>query len=283
MANAAAHATSSSRIHPTAIIEKGARIAESAEIGPYCIIGGEVTLGENVRLLSHVCIGGNTTIGDGTQIFPFASIGYAPQDLKYKGEKSRLVIGQRNVIREHVTMNPGTEGGGMLTQVGDDCLFMVNSHIAHDCRIGNRVVMANNATLAGHVTIGDFAIIGGLAAVHQFVRIGKHAIVGGMAGAEHDVIPSGSIIGERPWLAGLNIIGLKRRNFDRETIHALRNAYKMLFESDEGTLLERTSRTQETFGKVEPVRDIIEFIEDKGPRSLCVPRSRNASSVPSES
>jgi UDP-N-acetylglucosamine acyltransferase len=284
MANATATATvSSPRIHPTAIIEKGARIAESAEIGPYCTVGGEVVIGENVRLISHISVGGRTEIGDGTQIFPFASIGHAPQDLKYKGEKSRLVIGKRNIIREHVTINPGTEGGGMLTQVGDNCLFMVSTHIAHDCRIGNNVVMANTATLAGHVTIGDFAIIGGLAAVHQHVRIGKHAIIGGMAGAENDVIPYGSVIGERPWLAGLNIIGLKRRNFDRETIHALRNAYKIIFESEEGTLLERTARVQEAFQKIEPVQDIIDFIEDKGVRSLCVPKSRNAPAVPSES
>jgi UDP-N-acetylglucosamine acyltransferase len=283
MANASAAAMpSSARIHPSAVVEKGARIAGSAEIGPFCVVGGEVDLGENVRLHSHVSISGQTKIGDGTQIFPFASIGHAPQDLKYKGEKSRLVIGRNNIIREHVTINPGTEGGGMLTQVGDDCLFMVNAHVAHDCRIGNHVIMANNATLAGHVTLGDFVIVGGLAAVHQHVRIGRHAIIGGMAGAEHDVIPYGSVIGERPWLAGLNIIGLKRRGFDRETIHALRNAYKMLFESEEDTLLERTARVQETFSKCEPVREIIEFIEDKGVRSLCVPRSRNAPLVPSE-
>jgi UDP-N-acetylglucosamine acyltransferase len=284
MASATATASvSNTRIHPTAIIEKGAHIATTAEIGPYCTVGSEVVIGENVRLISHVSVGGRTEIGDGTQIFPFASIGHAPQDLKYKGEKSRLVIGKRNIFREHVTINPGTEGGGMLTQVGDDCLFMVSTHIAHDCRIGNHVIMANNATLAGHVVIGDFAIIGGLAAIHQHVRIGKHAIIGGMAGAENDVIPYGSVIGERPWLAGLNIIGLKRRNFDRETIHALRNAFKLIFESEEGTLLERTAQAQEAYQQFEPVRDILAFIEDKGVRSLCVPKSRNAPTVPQES
>lgn len=281
MANSATAAHASANIHPTAIIERGARIAESAQVGPYCTVGPEVTLGENVRLVSHVSVGGITEIEEGTQIFPFASIGHAPQDLKFKGEKSRLVIGKRNVIREHVTMNPGTEGGGLITRVGDNCLFMVGSHVAHDCQIGNNVVMANNATLAGHVTVGDFAILGGLSAVHQHVRIGRHSIIGGMAGAEHDVIPYGSVVGERPALAGLNIIGLKRRGFDRETIHALRNAYKMLFEADEDTLLERTARVQEAYQNVEPVREIIEFIEDKGVRSLCVPR-KGITAEPSE-
>lgn len=284
MAHASAISSSaSSRIHPTAVIEKGAQIAASVEIGPFCVIGAQVKLSENVRLLSHVVIAGDTEVGESTQIFPFASIGHAPQDLKFKGEKSKLIIGKNNVIREHVTINPGTEGGGLLTKVGDNCLFMVNTHIAHDCHIGNHVVMANNATLAGHVTVGDYVIIGGLAAVHQHVRIGKHAIIGGMAGAENDVIPYGSIIGERPWLAGLNIIGLKRRGFDRETIHALRNAYKMLFDTEESTLLERSVRVQETFGTCEPVQEILHFIEDKGPRSLCVPKSRNTAPVQSES
>src|SRR6185369_14225842 len=150
--------------------------------------------------------GGNTQIGENTKVFPFASIGHAPQDLKYKGEKSKLVIGKNNVIREHVTINPGTEGGGMLTQIGDNCLLMVGAHVAHDCRVGNNVIMANNATLGGHVLVDDFAIIGGLSAVHQFVRIGKHAIVGGMSGVENDVIPYGSVIGERASLAGLNLV-----------------------------------------------------------------------------
>ncbi len=260
-----------SNIHPTAIIEKGAKITGTAKVGAFCVVGSEVTLEEGVELISHVSIGGPTSIGENTKIFPFASIGHIPQDLKYKGEKSRLVIGKNNIIREHVTMNPGTQGGGMLTQVGDNCLFMVGAHVAHDCRIGNNVIMANNATLGGHVFVDDYAIIGGLAAVHQFVRIGKHAIVGGMSGVENDVIPYGSVIGERASLAGLNLVGLKRRNFDRETIHALRNAYKMLFEADSGTLFERSAKVQEAFNKVAPVQEIIDFMEDKGARSLCTP------------
>jgi UDP-N-acetylglucosamine acyltransferase len=176
------------------------------------------------------------------------------------------------MIREHVTINSGTENGGLITKIGNNCLFMVGSHIAHDCQIGNNVIMANNATLAGHVFVDDYAIIGGLAAIHQFVRIGKHYIIGGMSAVERDVIPFGSVIGERAWLAGLNLIGLKRRNFDRETIHALRNAYKMLFEDDNGTLLERSQKVIETFNGIEPVREIIEFMSDKGSRSLCTPK-----------
>ena len=258
-------------IHPTTVIENGAKIAESVKIGAFCVVGSEVTLDKGVELVSHVSISGRTSVGENTKIYPFASLGHAPQDLKYKGEKSKLVIGKNNVIREQVTMNPGTEGGGMLTEVGDNCLFMVGAHVAHDCRIGSNVIMANNATLGGHVFVDDFAIIGGLAAVHQFVRIGKHAIIGGMSGVENDVIPYGSVIGERASLAGLNLVGLKRRNFDRETIHALRNAYKMLFEAEGGTLFERSSKVQEAFSKIAPVQEIIDFMEDKGVRSLCTP------------
>ncbi len=260
-------------LHPTAIIEDGATVADSAKVGPFCVVASEATLAAGVELVSHVCVAGHTSIGENTKIFPFASIGHAPQDLKFKGEKSKLVIGKNNIIREQVTMNPGTEGGGMITQIGDNCLFMVGAHVAHDCRIGNNVIMANNATLGGHVFIDDFAIIGGLAAVHQFVRIGKHAIIGGMSGVENDVIPYGSVIGERAALAGLNIIGLKRRNFDRETIHALRSAYKMLFDAEHGTLFERSAKVQEAFQKFMPVQEIIEFMEDKGSRSLCTPRT----------
>ena len=172
------------------------------------------------------------------EIFPFSSIGTSPQDLKYKGEKSKLVIGSNNIIREYVTMNPGTRGGGLITRIGNNCLFMISCHVAHDCFIGNNVIMANNATLAGHVYIDDYAIIGGLSAIHQFVRIGKHAMVGGMSGVEHDVIPYGSVMGDRAFLSGLNIIGLKRRGFKRNEIHDLRTAFRLIF-SIEGTITER--------------------------------------------
>src|SRR5574340_671035 len=176
-------------IHSTAIVAAGARIAASAVIGPYCVIGGQVEIGEHVRLISHVVVDGITSIGEHTLVFPFASLGLRPQDLKYQGEASRLVIGKNNHIREQVTMNPGTEGGGMVTRVGDNGLFMVGAHVAHDCQVGDHVIFANNATLAGHVHVGDYAVLGGLSAVHQFVRIGRHVMVGGMTGVENDVIP----------------------------------------------------------------------------------------------
>ncbi|MDX2113297.1 MAG: acyl-ACP--UDP-N-acetylglucosamine O-acyltransferase [Alphaproteobacteria bacterium] len=260
-------------IHPTAVVSRGAVLAADVSVGPYCVIDSEVTIGAGTKLMSHVAISGNTTIGRDCTIYPFASLGHAPQDLKYKGEKSELVIGDSNVIREHVTMNPGTEGGGLLTRVGSHCLFMVGSHVAHDCKIGNHVILVNNATLGGHVEIGDHAIIGGMSAVHQFVRIGTHAMIGGMSGVEHDVIPFGSVMGERANLAGLNLVGLKRRGFDRDTIHGLRNAYKMLFEEESGTLAERAQKVAETFGEFEAVKEVLSFMHDKGSRSLCVPKS----------
>ena len=263
-------------IHPTAVIGKNVKLAEGVRVGPYCVVDGEVTIGAGTELVSHVAIGGDTAIGKNCRIFPFASLGHAPQDLKYKGEKSKLVIGDNNIIREQVTMNPGTEGGGMITSVGNNCLFMVGAHVAHDCRIGNHVILVNNATLGGHVEIGDHAIIGGLSAVHQFVRIGAHAMIGGMSGVEHDVIPYGSVMGERASLAGLNLVGLKRRGFDRDTIHALRNAYKMLFEDEEGTLAERAERIRKEFANVEAIAEILSFMNDKGSRSLCVPKSPQA-------
>src|ERR1700739_1226866 len=179
------------QIHPTAIVAPGAMLAEDVVIGPYCVVGDNAVLGPRVTLRSHVVVDGRTTIGEGTRVFPFASIGLEPQDLKYRGERSELVIGRNNTIREYVTMNPGTEGGGMVTRIGDDCLFMVGAHVAHDCQIGDHVIMANNATLGGHVTLGDYVVIGGLSAVHQFVRIGAHAMIGGMSGVENDVIPFG--------------------------------------------------------------------------------------------
>ncbi len=260
-------------IHPTAVIADGANIASDVLIGPYCVIDADVMIGAGTVLKSHVVVTGHTSIGKNCTIYPFASLGSAPQDLKFKGEASKLTIGDNNMIREHVTMNPGTEGGGLMTSVGSHCLFMVGSHVAHDCRVGDRVIMANNATLGGHVEVGDFAIIGGLAAVHQWVRIGPHAIIGGMSGVEHDVIPYGSVMGERANLAGLNLVGLKRQGFDRETIHGLRNAYKMLFEDADGTLAERSVRTRENFGAIKEVMQVLNFVGDKGSRSLCVPKS----------
>lgn len=263
-------------IHPTAIVDPAARLADGVTIGPYCCIGPDVELGPRVVLVSHVAVAGRTTVGEATRIFPFASIGHAPQDLKYKGEPSSLVIGRNNTIREHVTMNPGTEGGGMETRVGDNSLFMVGSHVAHDCILGDNVILANNATLAGHVQVGDSAVLGGLSAVHQFVRIGAHAMVGGMSGVENDIIPYGSVTGNRAHLSGLNIIGMKRRGFSRDEIHAVRNAYRRLFEDRQGTMQERVEQVAEQFQQVAPVMDIVSFIRADSSRSICQPKPENA-------
>ena len=259
------------QIHPTAIVARQACLAPDVVIGPFCVVGEHVALGAGVTLRAHVIVDGHTTIGEGTRIFPFASIGLEPQDLKYRGEASSLVIGRRNTIREHVTMNPGTTGGGMVTRVGDNCLFMVGAHIAHDCQIADHVIMANNATLAGHVVIGEHAFLGGLCAVHQFVRIGKHAMIGGMSGVERDVIPYGQVIGNRARLTGLNIIGMQRRGFSREDIQGLRNAYQFLFHSP-GTLSDRVSETAERFAGVAPVDDIIRFIRADSSRAISQPK-----------
>jgi UDP-N-acetylglucosamine acyltransferase len=258
-------------IHPTAIVERGAELGRTTVVGPYCHVGPHVELGDGVRLISHVVVAGHTRIGAGSVIYPFASIGQPPQVLKPIGERSELVIGANNTIREHVTMNPGTGFGKIITTVGDGGLFMVGVHVAHDCEVGNNVVMANNATLGGHVQVGDFAYIGGLAAVHQFVRIGRHAMIGGMSGVENDVIPYGSVMGDRARLSGLNIVGLKRRGFSREQIHSLRNAYRLLF-AQEGTMQERLSDVAELFEDSGPVIDIIEFIRVDSSRAICQPK-----------
>lgn len=258
-------------IHPSAIVDPAAKLGEGVDIGPFCVVGPDVTLGDGVRLVSHVAVDGHTSIGAETVIYPFASIGHRPQDLKFHGEASELVIGARNQIREHVTMNPGTEGGGMITRVGDDGLFMMGSHVAHDCIVGDHVIMANNATLGGHVTLGDYVIIGGLSAVRQFVRIGSHAMIGGMSGVENDVIPFGLVMGDRARLAGLNLVGLERRGFKKDDIHALRAAYRMLF-GPEGTFAERVDGVGRDFGERALISDVLSFIRAKEARSLCQPR-----------
>ena len=260
-----------SQIHPTAIVAPGAMLARDVVIGPYCVVGEHVSLDAGVMLCSHVVVDGCTTVGASTRIFPFASIGLEPQDLKYRGEESALVIGRNNRIREYVTMNPGTAGGGMVTRIGDSCLFMVGAHVAHDCRIADHVIMANNATLAGHVVIDDYAVLGGLCAVHQYVRIGRHAMIGGMSGVERDVIPYGQVMGDRARLCGLNIIGMQRRGFSREDIQRLRNAYQFLFSSD-GTLSDRVNETAERFSGIAPVDDILEFIRTDSSRAICQPK-----------
>ncbi len=260
-----------SDIHPSAVIEEGASLGKGVTIGPYCCVGGEVELGDGVTLHAHAVLAGRTTIGPNTEIFPFASIGHRPQDLKYAGEPSRLAVGANNVIREYVTMNPGTAGGGMITHVGNNGLFMVGAHVAHDCSIGDHVIMVNNATLGGHVEVGEHAIIGGLSAVHQFVRVGKHAMVGGMSGVENDVIPFGSVMGNRAYLSGLNVVGLKRRGFSRDDIHKLRNAYRLLF-AQEGTMQERLDDVAELFADTEVVMEIVDFIRAASSRAVCQPK-----------
>lgn len=259
-------------IHSTAIVENGAVLADDVKIGPYCMVGPYVQLGEGVCLESHVVVAGHTKIGTGTQIFPFASIGHKPQDLKYAGEETYLEIGSNNQIREHVTMNPGTAGGGGITRVGDNCLFMMGSHVGHDCQVGNHAILANNATLAGHVELADHVILGGLSAVRQWSRIGTGAIVGGMTGVEFDVIPFGSVIGDRARLAGLNLVGLKRKGFPRDQIHALRNAYKELFESEVGTLRERAQTVAKAKADQPLVKAITDFILEYENRRFCTPR-----------
>ena len=263
-----------SLIHPTAIISSPENIGDDVRIGPYCTIGPDVILENSVQLHSHVVIDGHTSVGYKSTIYPFASIGFPPQDLKYKGEKSKLIIGKRNEIREHVTINPGTEGGLMETRIGDNCLFMIGSHIAHDCVVGNHVILANNATLGGHVEVGDYAIIGGLSGVHQFVRIGAHAMVGGMSGVEQDLIPYGSAMGERARLRGLNLVGLQRRNFSREDIHILRTAYRLMF-AQEGTLSERIEDVIQLYGNSSEVMEIISFIRAENTRSVLQPKPLN--------
>lgn len=258
-------------VHPTAIVEAGAKLGDGVKIGPYSVVGGEVELGQGVELVSHVCVAGRTKIGAGTRIFPFASVGHQPQDLKYKGELSTLLIGAECILREGVTINPGTEGGGMVTVIGDRCAFLANSHVGHDCHVGSNVVFSNNVMLAGHCTVGDYAILGGGAAVIQFARVGAHSFLGGMSGLEQDLIPYGMALGNRAHLSGLNIVGLQRRGFSRTDIHALRRAYRLLF-ADEGTLLERVEDVVAEFSENPIVAEIVAFIKEGGKRSICTPR-----------
>lgn len=263
-------------IHALSDISSDAKLGSNIEIGPFCEIGPDVELGNNVKIQSHVVICGQTKIGDNCEIYPFAALGKIPQvaDFKDPDKNSKLIIGNNNRIREHVTMHSGTEHGGWISSVGDNGLFMAGSHVAHDCILGNDIIFANNATLGGHCTIGDGAILGGLTAVHQFVRIGRKAFIGGMSGVEHDVIPFGMAIGHRAGLGGLNIVGLKRSGFTREQIHELRAAYQKIF-THEKTLKERVDDVYEEYKNNETVSEIIEFIRNESSRALCVPREHN--------
>lgn len=263
-----------SEIHPSAIVSSDAEL-EDVYVGPFCQVDANVRLGVGCRLESHVVVTGRTSLGAGCRVFPFASLGHRPQDLKYRGEESELIIGSNNQIREHVTMHPGTAHGGGTTRIGNDGLFMVGVHIAHDCQVGNGVIMANNATLAGHVELADYAFLGGLSAVHQFVRIGRQAMIGGLAGVEADVIPYGMVLGNRAYLNGLNIIGMKRRGVDRDGIQNLRNAYRALFMMD-GTFAERMIEVAEQYKADPRVIEIIDFIRSGDNRSICLPKVHRA-------
>ena len=259
-------------IHNSSVISKEAKIGKNVKIGPFCYVGPEVELDDDVELISNVHIEGNTKIGKGTKIFPFSSIGTQPQDLKFNNEKNSLVIGENNLIREYVTINPGTAGGGSVTTIGNNCLFMISSHIAHDCKIGNSVIIANNVPLGGHVTIEDSVVIGGNSAVQQFTRIGRLAMIGGMTGVLKDVIPFGLSIGNRNYLQGLNLIGLRRKKYDNQKIMGLDKAFKKIFESK--NLHENLSKINGEYKDNELVREVIKFIEKDKKRPICSPENK---------
>ncbi len=265
-------------VHPSAVIEDGAQLGADVAVGPFCHVGPDVILGDGVELVSHVALHGRTSVGARTRIFPFASIGHQPQDLKFHGEPSVLEIGADCLIREGVTMNPGTEGGGLKTVVGKGCTFLANSHVAHDCHVGDHVIFSNNVMIAGHTHVGDYVIMGGGSALHQFVRVGSHAFIGGLAAVENDVIPYGMAMGNRAYLAGLNLVGLKRRGFSRESIHDLRRAYRLLFAA-EGTLKERVEDVAGEFATHPQVQEILDFIRDATDRAVLTPREAKDSAA----
>ena len=256
-------------IHSSSVISKKAKIGKNVKIGPFCFVGEFVELEDNVELISNVHIEGNTKIGNGTKIFPFASLGTAPQDLKYNKEPTSLIVGKDNTIREYVTINPGTEGGGGKTIVGNNCLFMISSHVAHDCKVGNNVIIANNVPLGGHVTIEDSVVIGGNSAVQQFTRIGRLAMIGGMTGVLKDVIPFGLSVGNRNHLQGLNLIGLRRKNYENKKIMELDQAYKEIFSSKK--LHENISKINNQFKENDLVKEVINFIARDKKRAICTP------------
>ena len=257
-------------IHSTAIIDPKAKIGKNVQIGPYSIIGPNVEIGDNTIVQSHVSILANTIIGKDNKIYPFVSIN-EPQDLKYKGEPTNLIIGNNNRIREYVSINPGTVGGGGKTVIGNNCLFMVSSHIAHDCQLGNNVIVANNVAIAGHAIIDDHVIIGGNSAVQQFTRIGKMAMIGGMTGVLHDVIPYGLSMGNRNSLQGLNLIGLRRAKFDNKDILVLSDAYKEIFATK--NLTDNLIKLNGSFKDNPLVKEVLEFITKDKKRSICTPFS----------
>ena len=259
-------------IHKTALVDSKSKVSNSADIGPYSVIGPNVEIGENVVIYSHVNISGNTKIGNNNKIYPFASIGNDPQDLKYNGEETKLIIGDNNKIREYVTINPGTNGGGGLTKVGNNCLFMVSSHIAHDCIVENNVILANNVPLGGHAHIEENVIIGGNSAVQQFTRVGKFSMIGGMCGVVRDIIPYAMVHGNRSILQGLNLIGLRRKNIPNKDILILSEAYKEIFKNE--NLTENLKNLNQELRKNELVNDVVKFLEKDKKRPICTPFSK---------
>lgn len=262
--------TGSTDIHPSAVVEKGAKIGSRCRIGPFCHVGADVTLEEGVALLGHVSIAGATTIGEGTRVYPHAALGFEPQNLKHKGGRTTLQIGRNCTIREGVTIHTGTDTSRGRTAVGDDCYLMAYAHVAHDCLVGRNVTMANGATLAGHCEVGDFVTIGGLSALHQFVRIGHHAFIGGASGIAGDVIPYGMALGNRAHLKGLNIIGMRRSGMARADILEVRRAYRIIFDRSR-PMGENLQRAAAEFGNSATVRDMIDFLSDRARRHFTVP------------
>ena len=259
-------------IHQTAIIDSKAKLHSSVKVGPYSVIGANVEIDENTDVQSHVSIVGNTKIGKNNKIYPFASIGNDPQDLKFQGEKTKLEIGNNNKIREYVTINPGTKGGGGITKLGNNCLFMVSAHIAHDCFVGDNVILANNVPLGGHAHIEDNVIIGGNSAVQQFTRVGRSAMVGGMCGVVRDIIPYSMVHGNRSKLQGLNLIGLRRKNIPNKDIKILSDAYKEIFKNE--NLTENLNNLSKELRQHELVSEVVSFIEKDKKRPICTPFSK---------
>ena len=259
-------------INKLAIIDPKAKISPNVKIGPYSIIGANVQIGEGSEIQSHVSIVGNTIIGNNNKIYPFASIGNDPQDLKFDGEETKLEIGDNNKIREYVTINPGTKGGGGLTKIGNNCLFMVSSHIAHDCLVGNNVILANNVPLGGHAEIQDNVIIGGNSAVQQFTRVGRSAMIGGMCGVVRDIVPYGIAHGNRSVLQGLNLIGLRRKNIPNKEIMTLSEAYKEIFKDE--NLTRNLTNLDKDYRKNELVLEVVNFLEKDKKRPICTPFSK---------
>ncbi len=259
-------------IHSSAVIEDGAEIGSEVVMGPFCHIGENVKLGDGAVLHSHAVVAGHTTIGAGAKIFPFASVGHEPQDMKYYGEKSMVEIGINCVIREGVTINPGTAGDANLTKIGDNCVFLANSHVAHDCFIGNNVIFSNAVMVAGHCKVGNNVIFGGGAGVHQFCRIGDNAFVGGLSGVENDIIPFGMALGNRAYLGGLNIVGMKRAGVGRDSIHKARKAFRELFDTG-SNIADKLPRIEAEIGDDAVVKSILDFVRDGGDRSLCTPKA----------